>query len=424
MRAMRWSVCLAVVALCACSESNAGGGGGVSLPDGAASSSSGGSSGASSGGASSSSSSSSSSSGASSGGAADGGTTGGDAGASSGGSVEAKKCVAYGKGDCDENSECNSEQYCDPCLRKCLTPLKPCDPCTADIQCAKAEHGSACLPYASGGTYCGQACQTDVGCPKGFACKTVPGLSAPQDKQCVPKKGGCGKSAGGCETDADCPFTKICNAELGVCIKGCGSNEECPTGKVCSLFRCTEPCGTDADCAKLASEAKCDGKICKIPGGCLGPPDCPEKATYCDMAEHKCKPGCKVDADCKETAKKCEVGNCVDKGCTANWECSFEQVCDLASGKCKKAEGKFCAKCDAQDKAAAACGGEPHKCFSFQDKDGKKVGDYCAITCSNAQTGPCPQGYQCQEVPDQDGKPIGKFCMRQCWTSPFPDEQK
>ncbi len=400
------SVVALVAATAACSESDTGGGG-TTLPDGAGSSG-GGDSGASSGATS------------SGGGDASSSSGGGDAASSSsgGGKVEAKKCVGVGMGDCDENSECGSEQYCDPCTRKCLKPLDVCDPCTSDLQCAKVEHGSVCLPYANGGSFCGRACLGAAGCPQGYDCKTVPGLKGAQEKQCVPKSGACQKGSGQCKEDSDCPFTMICNADYGVCIKGC-KDQVCPTGKVCSLFRCTDPCTNDGDCAKLSKEAKCDGKLCKIPGGCLGPPDCPKKATYCDMKVHKCKDGCQVDADCKEFAKKCEAGACVDKGCKENWECAFEQVCDPGTGKCKKAVGKFCAKCDPNDKAAAACGGAPNKCFSFQDKDKKKLGDFCGVTCSSAPNGPCPQGYQCQEVPDQNGKPIGKFCMRQCWQSPL-----
>ncbi len=400
-----------VAAGCSDGDGSTGGSGGVSLPDATSSGSSRGAG---------------SSSGGSSSGASD--VTGGDAAvtdgsaSSGGGPISAQKCVARGKGDCDDNGECSSEQYCDPCTRKCLTPRKVCEPCTDDVQCHKAEYGSACMTFQSGGSYCGLTCLSDVGCPSGYKCADIPGYSAAQKKQCVPKTGSCLKGSGQCKTDAECPYTMICNTEYGKCIKGCGKDDECPGDKVCSLFHCQDKCKADADCTKFAAEAKCEAGKCKIPGGCLGPPECPEKETYCDLKVHKCKPGCLEDGDCKDFTKKCEAGKCETKGCTANWECAFEEVCDLADGKCKKAEGKFCAKCDAQDKAAAACGGEPHKCFSFQDKDGKKLGDFCAITCSDAKVGPCPQGYQCQEVPDQDGKPIGKFCMRQCWQSPFPDE--
>lgn len=409
-----WPLLISLIGVGACSDADSGTpAAGVGLPDSASSgaSSSGASSGASSSGA--------GDAGASSSSGADGS---GD-GASSGGVIEAEKCLAKGKGDCDENSECSSDLYCDPCKRKCLTPRKVCEPCTTDAQCDKAESGSACMTFKSGGTFCGGACYEDVGCPPTHKCAEIPGLTGLQKKQCVPKTGSCAEGSGACKKDTDCPYTMICNADYGTCIKGCGADAECPSAKVCSLFRCSDPCTADAECTKLAPEAKCVAKKCTIPGGCLGPADCPEKETFCDGEAHKCKPGCVVDSDCKDFAKKCSSGKCEAKGCTANWECAFEEVCDITAGKCVKAEGKFCAKCDAQDEKAVACDGAPHKCFAFQDKDGNKLGDFCAIACSDAKVGPCPQGYQCQEVPDQDGNPIGNFCLRQCWQSPFPDEK-
>ncbi|MCO4760653.1 MAG: hypothetical protein KC502_04070 [Myxococcales bacterium] len=340
------------------------------------------------------------------------GTTGGD------GSIAAQECLAPGKGDCDDNSECGSDFYCDPCTRKCLTPRKACEPCSVSSQCANAELGSACLPFLSGGTHCGAACLGDAGCPQGYACKTIKGVTA---KQCVPKSGDCAPAAGQCKKDSDCPYTTICNAEYGQCLKGCTNDKNCPGGKVCSLFRCVAPCADDAACVKLSAEAKCVDKHCKIPGGCLAANECPEKETYCDLNDHKCKPGCLTDFDCKEFGKKCEASKCIEKGCKENWECGFGQVCKPATGKCEKAKGPYCGKCDAQDDKATACGGAPHKCLSFQDENKKKVGDFCLLACGSDPAGPCPQGYQCQDLKDQDGKSQGKVCVRQCWIDPFEE---
>lgn len=344
----------------------------------------------------------------------DGATAGDSAG---GGDAEATVCVALGKGECDSASECGSEQYCDPCSRTCETPRGLCEPCNADVQCEKADVGSTCIPYATGGTFCGRACLGDAGCAKGYACKDV----GAKEMQCVPKSGSCGPVAGGCKVDADCPYTTICNADYASCTKGCSDDTECPQGKVCALFRCVAPCTGDDVCKALAAEAVCQDARCKIPGGCLGVPDCPEKATYCDNATHKCKNGCLADADCKEFGMKCQANGCVAKGCLENWECSFGEVCDPSTGKCSKAEGPFCGKCDAQDDKATACGGDPNKCFSFQDKDGNKVGDFCGLACSTAASGPCPQGYGCQELKDDQGASQGKYCLRECWKEPFKD---
>ena len=329
--------------------------------------------------------------------------------------VEAVNCLQPGAGECDENSECGSDFYCDTCLRKCLTPRKVCEPCTLNGQCDLADQGSLCLPYASGGTYCGRACIGDAGCPKGYSCKAVEGSDV---KQCLPKAGDCAPASGACKTDADCPFTTICAADYGQCLKGCSGDNECPSGKVCSLFRCVDPCSSDADCVSQSAEAKCVDKRCVIPGGCIGPADCVEKATFCDEEDNKCKPGCKTDFDCKEFGKKCEAGTCVTKGCVENWECAFGQVCNPGTGKCVVPPEPYCGACDAQDQEVKACGGKPAFCVGLKDENDKEVGDFCFLPCKSDPAGPCPQGYQCQDIKDQNGASQGTYCVRQCWVNP------
>ncbi|HAN31302.1 MAG TPA: hypothetical protein DCQ06_06850 [Myxococcales bacterium] len=345
----------------------------------------------------------------------DAGATGTDA---SLGPIEAIDCLAPGAGQCDENSECGSEFYCDTCLRKCLKPRKVCEPCSATAQCELADQGSVCLPFASGGTHCGRACIGAAGCPKGYACVEVDGAAV---KQCIPKTGDCAPASGSCKSDADCPFSTICAADYGKCLKGCTSDNECSAGKVCSLFRCVEPCATDSECIALSAQAKCVDKHCVVPGGCIGPADCVEKATYCDEQDNKCKPGCKTDFDCKEFGKKCEAGTCEKKGCAENWECAFGQVCDPKEGKCEVPLEPFCGACDAQDQEAKACGGKPARCVGLKDENDKEVGDFCFIPCKSAASGPCPQGYQCQDIKDQNGASQGAFCIRQCWVDPIGD---
>lgn len=335
------------------------------------------------------------------------------------GTVAAAQCVAPGKGECDEASECGSGNYCDPCLRKCQPEREVCEPCDADVQCKNAlvdgKPGSVCLAYAAGGSFCGRACLSAAGCPQGYTCESLPGIAA---LQCVPKTKSCGKAAGACQSDADCPFTTICKVEWGVCAKGCSDDSVCAAGKLCSLGHCVEPCTGDGDCAKISAEAKCVDKKCKIPGGCLAAEECPAKETHCDPKTHKCAPGCKTDFDCKDFANKCEASKCVPKGCTKNWECPYFHVCDAATGQCKKAEGLYCAKCDASDQDAKACGGKPNACFKFQDAEGKDKGEFCAIACGSDPAGACPQGWQCKDIKDDKGNSQGKLCLRPCYSVP------
>lgn len=338
---------------------------------------------------------------------------------SSGGDIQAVVCKALGQGECDTAAECGSGKYCDPCTRECKEERKVCDPCTADVQCKDAlvggEPGSVCLPYQTGGSFCGQVCLSTAGCGPGYTCEQVPGVAA---KQCVPKTKSCAPGSGQCKLDADCPYQSVCSTEWGVCVKGCTTDQACVAGTVCSLGHCVEPCAGDADCAGLSAEAKCVDKHCKIPGGCLGSDECVQKETHCDLKTHKCVPGCEVDSDCKDFALKCEAAKCVQKGCKANWECAFGMVCDVATAQCKKAEGPYCAPCDPNDEEAKACGGKPNRCFSFKDAKDQDKGSFCGVVCGSDPGGPCPQGWQCQELKDDKGQSQGKYCLRPCYTQP------
>jgi len=343
----------------------------------------------------------------------------GDSDAAGNGDIAAIVCVPMGSGECDTAAECGTGKYCDPCTHTCEAEREVCDPCTTDQQCklslVDAEVGSVCLPYAVGGSFCGRYCLSNAGCPFGYTCESLPGVSA---KQCVPKTKSCAPNSGACKTDADCPWQTVCNSDYGVCVKGCTADEMCTAGKVCSLGRCVEPCDSDDDCKSLAQEAICKDTRCKIPGGCLASEECEMPETHCNMVQHKCVPGCIVDADCKDFANKCDGGKCVKKGCTANWECAFAHKCDLATGDCVKAEGKFCEPCNPEDENVPECGGKPERCFSFQDADGNDKGSFCGITCSDDPAGPCPQGWACQELKDDQGASQGKYCLRQCYQTP------
>ncbi|MSP93403.1 MAG: hypothetical protein EXR79_16685 [Myxococcales bacterium] len=322
-------------------------------------------------------------------------------------------------GDCDEVATCGSAQYCDPCTKKCIQERQACEPCTDDVQCAKAlvggKPGSACLAYKTGGSYCGLVCVGDAGCPKAMQCVAVGGVA---EKQCVPKSGSCGAAAGACQADHDCPFQFVCAPQWGACVRGCTADAMCALGLVCSLGHCVAPCQADGACAALADGAKCIDKHCKFPGGCLNSSECAEAETHCDLKTHKCVPGCAEDGDCHDANLKCEAAKCLKKGCKENWECAYAQVCEPANGTCQPMTGPHCAVCDPQDKDAKECGGKPSACFKMQDAEGKDKGAFCGLACGDAPSGPCPQGWACKELKDDKGASQGKFCLRPCYSKP------
>jgi len=334
--------------------------------------------------------------------------------------IEAVVCLADGQGECDDASECGTGSYCDKCLHKCLKERLLCEPCDNDNQCQQASNGSVCLPFATGGTYCGRVCLGSGGCPSNYTCETLPGV---KDMQCVPKSKSCAPNSGTCKVDGDCPFQSICNPEYGQCVKGCTDDGNCSGGTVCSLGHCVPPCAADADCTTFAAEAKCiadaEGQHhCKIPGGCLGSDECETAETHCDMTLHKCVPGCEVNGDCKDFALECAAGKCQKAGCTANWQCAFYEVCDVPAKTCKPATGLYCAPCNPDDQEVKDCGGKPNACFKFQDQEKNDKGAFCGITCGTDPGGPCPQGWACQELKDDKGASQGKYCLRQCYQKP------
>ena len=270
------------------------------------------------------------------------------------GDIAALVCV--GKNDkhaCDTFDECASGEYCDPCSKTCKKSRALCDPCETafdgqDAECAGAENGSICIPYATGGNYCGQVCLGNAGCPPTFTCKAVNGSA---NMQCVPKNGSCAPGSGQCKTDGDCPFQFICNPDYGACVKGCTTDLSCPqagtTPDVCSLGHCVTPCSGDAECTTFSAEAKCLDFHCKIPGGCMTSAECAAEQ-HCALTTHKCVPGCQVDSDCQDASKSCDGSACVVKGCQMNYDCAYGEVCDAGTGKCGQPTLPYCGACDDQ----------------------------------------------------------------------------
>ncbi len=310
---------------------------------------------------------------------------------------------------CTEDRNCGTPRYCNACTGYCEAQARLCEPCEAENGCVD---GGACLPFASGGSFCGAPCLADAGCPRGFRCAEVAGVAA---RQCVPTAGRCADVAL-CEADADCPLGRICQSQTGQCTAGCVDGG-CPNGDVCVTGRCKPPCGSDADCT--APEVCGDGGKCRVPGSCEVRSDCPAPETYCDRETGRCADGCQEDLDCQDAAKMCRDGRCVAKGCTANYQCAFGQVCD-AAGACVPypASEPHCASCDAASGGGPTCG-EPNLCVTFQGDDGQPLGDHCLVPCKDDPDHACPSGWQCRRFDDPEGGAARFFCARPCYVAPL-----
>lgn len=313
------------------------------------------------------------------------------------------RCVAVSTNPCNSDINCAPGDYCDACTGHCGTRSKLCESCTGLGSCAD---GGSCLPFTDGGTYCSQACISDAGCPTGYTCSDI----GATDKQCLPKSGDC-QDLGLCADDGECPDGEICNDALKVCAPGCKEDGECPNNQVCVASRCSEPCTENTDCE---SPKECIDSRCKVPGACDSSAECLEAETYCNKSSGMCVSGCLQDVHCGDAAKECKNGTCVSKGCTHNYQCSFEEECNKTTAECVPMAKDHCAACDAQ--AEGECGGDPNLCVSFQDEDEQPLGDFCLLTCEDDEIDQCPQGYACQQI-EGDGV-SGFYCVRQCYQTP------
>jgi hypothetical protein len=333
-------------------------------------------------------------------------------------------CVDPGTQPCEEDKNCGGGNYCDPCIKWCFKKKVLCQGCRSEHLCNPVTgqcmptgnqcdvDGSRCLDFVSGGSFCGQACLSDAGCPGGYTCQDLTEFGFPV-MQCIPISGNCGL-VGECDKDSDCEFGSICNKDK-MCAPGCKQDTECPNDMVCSGFRCQPGCDPVNNPCPEGQE--CDGAgHCKIPGGCIDYKDCLEPETYCNQDSHTCQPGCEMDIDCKSSAKICEGSDCVAKGCDATYWCSFGEICELETAECIEPEEPFCEPGCQDD---AECGPEPSKCLNLQDEDGNDMGPFCFPKCYDDPENPCPQGYQCTELQDQDGASMGKVCARACHKNPI-----
>ncbi len=318
-------------------------------------------------------------------------------------------CVVPTGKACTEDRNCGVPNWCNPCTGHCEPQAALCEPCAGEHGCVDQ---GACLPFASGGNFCGLACVTDVACPAGYHCRTIAHIDL---KQCTPDSGRC-DALGLCQTDGDCPVGEICQDVKKTCGPGCTEDGQCPDAKVCASARCVPPCGGNGDCT---APAECDAGHCKIPGACEKAADCPAPATYCSRETGQCAPGCLEDADCKDAAKVCADKACVDKGCLHHFECAFGKVCDHASGACVPypADMPYCASCDAAAETNPSCP-EPNLCVQYQDADGKALGDFCLVPCADDPIDRCPSGWGCKKLENPETGDARYMCERPYYLNP------
>jgi hypothetical protein len=240
---------------------------------------------------------------------------------------------------CQENSDCESKLCIDTpdgrccttiCLENCpegwscgpligsgadlvfvCQPTHPhlCDPCEDVADCKSPIGGALCVPYGEDvGSFCGGACDSEGGCPPGYACEEIANADGEPVEQCMPVSGECACSPaaiaaerktpcvvaneeGACpgyracgpeglgECDAPAPAPEACNGQDDDCdgitdeslVQACSTNSalgSCPGTQACfggTWSACNGPAaapeacnGVDDDCDGVADEGFVD----------------------------------------------------------------------------------------------------------------------------------------------------------------------
>ncbi|MGC4118057.1 MAG: hypothetical protein QM765_26610 [Myxococcales bacterium] len=361
--------------------------------------------------------------------------------------------------ECRETAECPSDRICRD--SRCVEPPNPC--VRAD-DCPRTGETQECVAGKCVGK-CTHAC----GCRAGFDCVAGSCVAVPADDACTTDEvcncrhfypgsdenrhcfqGQCGRP---CAETCDCgegsvcqdghcrPAPEVCHADTdcpcaggdrlhclsGQCFKTCTTTCDCAatgayslSGRVCFEGFCqltSWQCAADADCACSGGhQATCDvsSGACTH-GACSTGCDCPSGMT---CQNGNCQPAgyssaCTTAADCACGQPCLSVGPGFNScGCTQNWDCRPDKVCDLATRACKPkpatcqsnldcpynaaSEKTFCKSgtcvgcyptndgCYGQDSACSVCDDGTaqicHHKLSLPDDD---VNSMCAPACSS-----------------------------------------
>ena len=150
-------------------------------------------------------------------------------------------------------------------------------------------------------------CENNDDCPEGDVCRS----------------GECRALFHGCASSADCHDGAVCSTQSGVCVETCERDQDCPEQTRCAhIGLCLAECQMDSD------ESGCpNGTVCKQNRRTADFP-------YCGPAEDglRCGPGgtCPAGMGCDP-----QTGLCAEEfACVSDRDCSIEQLCNQATGRC------------------------------------------------------------------------------------------
>ena len=282
------------------------------------------------------------------------------------GKVCAKKCVET----CEKGFSCKSYGASDSVFVCVPTMTSLCSPCESDNECVVENNGALCLDYGTMGKFCGGSCKADDDCPTNYGCADVADKATGKlAKQCKLKKVVKAGSGGACTADNACQAGESC--EDGKCAVV--EQPMCTCSKWATAF------GKKTTCSNTNSAGTCSGvRTCTEKG--MG--DCtaavPAVETCNDLDDD-----CDGKIDALPASVTCTVATYLDQGskkaCKSDSECSGDEGCDAADGKCKVLIGACPGKpkcatggvmlcTDAKQPKQESCNGDDDNCDGTVDE--------------------------------------------------------
>ena len=287
-------------------------------------------------------------------------------------------------GDCDEESDCASSDYCDFTLNTCLPRVANGSVCVEDRVCASGIcDGLTCVECT--------ALPPD-GCDFGTEyCEAA---------QCQPR----GTVGDACSLPDQC-INDLCNVFTGTC-GDCAVNSVCDSDEFCDLGTslCTDKLPNGSACA--ADDAACESGICDavVCVECTALPQegCDFSSEFC--AAGACNPLGGVGASCA-FGNQCSSGICnlptLQCGeCDANSDCASNEFCDLGLNMCadKLPNGSACANDDGACQSGMCDVAVCVECTAAPAVGCDFSSEFCALGACNPVGGfgaSCAFGNQC-----------------------------
>ncbi len=270
--------------------------------------------------------------------------------------------VCLKKESCESDEACPSGHRCDQSSGKCYIKVarQLCAPCTTDLQCPE---GGGCFTVPSSGErYCTTACGEGDACPKNYVCREVGffanGATATR-KQCVPDNAA-GTCEGGRGLCAPCKGDDECGGFSDLCVRNVVSGEQF-CGLVCDPARGVKACPKGFNCLDLSG-------VEQGPYQCV--PNSSTCAGYCDSADERVQV----------------------------LQCGLGRMCNLEEKLCQGAtDGRECSPCATNDDCRKA-GHESNECVVNDCQDCPTRGEtFCAEPCPCSAAGCADGTAACQD---------------------------